>query len=226
VKIKINQLKKEYREGSGTLSVIDSLDAEFPNDCRIAIVGASGIGKSTFLHLLGGLDSPSSGNISYDDIDICSLSNEALSEFRGKHIGFIFQFHHLLPEFTALENVLMPLLIAGVSENSAARDAKEILDAVGLSQRITHRPGELSGGEQQRVAIARSLIARPQVILADEPTGNLDQKTAQEVQELLLSMSRQMKSTLIVVTHNAELARSMDLIYEMKPGGKLILLSK
>lgn len=221
MKISIRNLKKSYREGAGELTVIENLTIDFPPESRIAIVGTSGIGKSTLLHLLGGLDSPSAGSIFYDDVDVFTLSNESLSDFRGKNLGFIFQFHHLLPEFSALENVLMPLLISQVSERDAALIAKDILGLVGLTNRVSHRPGELSGGEQQRVAIARALVARPQVILADEPTGNLDQRTAAEVQQLLLEISQKLKSMLIVVTHNAELARSMDRTYEMLPGGVL-----
>lgn len=221
MKLSVRSLSKSYREGSGRLKVIDSLSVNFPESSRIAIVGSSGIGKSTLLHLLGGLDNPTSGSVSFDEINISQLSSEKLSEFRGKNVGFIFQFHHLLPEFTALENVCMPLLISDVPEKEAKITAGEILGSVGLYERMSHRPGELSGGEQQRVAIARALVTKPKVVLADEPTGNLDQKTAQEVQDLLLSISEELGSTVIVVTHNQDLARSMDITYEMQPGGQL-----
>lgn len=221
MKVNISNLKKSYAESTGQLTVIESLNVEFPTNTCIAIVGASGIGKSTLLHLLGGLDAPTEGKVILDEIDIFSLSNEALSQFRGKNIGFIFQFHHLLPEFTALENIYMPLLITGISEAEASSEAKRMLESVGLSHRATHRPGELSGGEQQRVAIARAMVTRPRMILADEPTGNLDFKTANEIQGVLINATKELKSTLIVVTHNAELARHMDITYEMQPGGNL-----
>jgi lipoprotein-releasing system ATP-binding protein len=224
MQLRLNNLSKKYREGQEGLTVIDSLSIEFASEESVAIEGASGIGKSTLLHLLGGLDKPSSGEVYFDDLDIYSLSHEKLSEFRGKNVGFIFQFHHLLPEFSALENVYMPLLIDDVPEKEAKLLAGEILGSVGLYERQHHRPGELSGGEQQRVAIARALVAKPKIVLADEPTGNLDQKTAAEIQELLLSVCKEIGATLIVVTHNAELARSMDKTYEMLAGGSLRLI--
>lgn len=223
LKISTHNLSKSYQDADRELRVIDSLNVEFPEDQSIAIVGRSGIGKSTLLHLLGGLDRPSTGQILFDGQDIAALSNDALSEFRGRHVGFIFQFHHLLPEFSALENVAMPLIIAGVPEHSALDQARAVLDRVGLSDRVEHIPGKLSGGEQQRVAIARAVVAKPRVILADEPTGNLDVSTAREAQQLLLDINRELHNTLIVVTHSAELADSMDSVVEMQPGGRLTI---
>jgi lipoprotein-releasing system ATP-binding protein len=214
-------LTKRYRDADHDLTILDGVSVEFPERGSVAIVGRSGIGKSTLLHLLGGLDVPTSGGIWYGDTELGSLGNDELSAFRGRYVGFIFQFHHLLPEFTALENVAMPLLISGEGEIQAERRAGEMLERVALSSRADHRPGALSGGEQQRVAIARALVGRPAVVLADEPTGNLDVETANGVQELLLTMNRELGNLLVVVTHSRELAAAMDRTAEMEPGGKL-----
>lgn len=222
MRIRAENLNKSYLDADRELTVISGLNFAFPERGSVAIIGRSGIGKSTLLHLLGGLDTPSSGRVLYDDLVVNELSSDERAAFRAKHVGFIFQFHHLLPEFNARENVAMPLTIAGVSDSEAYRCADELLFRMGLESRLTHRPAQLSGGEQQRVAIARALIAKPRVVLADEPTGNLDVKTALEVQRVVLELNREIGNTMIVVTHNRELAQSMDLVVEMLPGGELV----
>jgi len=222
MKIRTSNLTKRYRDADRDLTILDGLTCEFPERGSVAVIGRSGIGKSTLLHLLGGLDAPTSGQGFYDETDITALDGDALSYFRGRNVGFIFQFHHLLPEFSAVENVAMPLLIAGESEGGAVREAEQLLVKVGLGDRLSHRPGQLSGGEQQRVAIARALVTRPAVVLADEPTGNLDVHTAAAVQELLMKMNRELGNLLVVVTHSGELARAMDRTIEMEPGGNLL----
>jgi lipoprotein-releasing system ATP-binding protein len=176
---------------------------------RIAIVGASGVGKTTLLHILGTLDRPTSGKVFYGGRDVFTQSEKELALFRNREIGFVFQFHHLLPEFTALENTMMPCLIREMSKKEAAARAESILSLVGLKHRLPHKPGELSGGEQQRVAVARALVLEPEVLLADEPTGNLDTKTGEAVFELLQELNRIKGVTLIVVTHNLKLAAGM-----------------
>lgn len=221
MKISTRQLHKSFKDADRDLTILQSLNYDFPENKSIAIVGRSGIGKSTLLHILGGLDRPTSGSITFDGQDICALSADDLARFRGRNVGFVFQFHHLLPEFSALENVAMPLIIGGAAPGQAEDHARQLLELVGLSHRSTHRPGQLSGGEQQRVAMARALITSPSVVLADEPTGNLDIKTAQSVQELLVGIHKELQNTLIVVTHNQELASSMDIVLEMMPGGEL-----
>jgi lipoprotein-releasing system ATP-binding protein len=222
MRIEVKNLTKRYRDADRELTVIEGLSYAFPDKGSVAIIGRSGTGKSTLMHLLGALDSPTSGTVSYDGKAISTLSSDERAAFRAKHIGFIFQFHHLLPEFNALENVALPLVMAGVGEAEANDRSHELLKRVGLAERVSHLPSQLSGGEQQRVAIARALVARPAVILADEPTGNLDITTASEVQKLLLTMNREQGSTLIIVTHNHELARSLDAVVEMHPGGALV----
>lgn len=222
MKIKTKNLTKTFQDAHKTLTVIDDLTCEFPESASIAILGRSGVGKSTFLHVLGGLEYPTKGSVFFDETDISKLRDDELSSFRGEKVGFVFQFHHLLPEFDAVENVMMPLLIAKVSDSEARSRAKEILKGVGLGERLTHRPGELSGGEQQRVAIARAVVSEPPLILADEPTGSLDQSTATEVLELLFSINRRLGNLLVVVTHNSELAQRMDVVLEMQAGGSLL----
>lgn len=235
MRITLKGLTKSYRDGSldrepreqrgaermRELEVLSAVNFEFPERRAIAIVGRSGIGKSTLLHLIGGLDTPSAGSVLYGERDLYAMSDDQRTVFRGECVGFIFQFHHLLPEFTALENAAMPLLIRGVPEDEACDRAGEILRRVGLSHRVRHLPGELSGGEQQRVAIARALVSQPAVLLADEPTGNLDVKTSIEVKSLLLELNRESGAMMIVVTHQSDLAASMDLVLEMQPGGEL-----
>lgn len=221
MKIRLESLTKRYRDADRDLSVIANLSFTFPEQGTVAIVGRSGSGKSTLLHLMGGLDSPSSGAVYFDDESFSGLSVDARAAVRAKKVGFVFQFHHLLPEFTALENVAMPLTISGEGELEAHGQASNLLRQVGLAERANHRPSQLSGGEQQRVAIARALVANPKLILADEPTGNLDVTTASEVQKLLLDAGRQSGRLVVIVTHNLELAASMDYVLEMAPGGKL-----
>lgn len=222
MRIHIENLTKRYQDADRELTVINNLTFAFPEKGSVAIIGRSGTGKSTLMHLLGGLDAPTSGSVKYGDVAVSSLSSDDRAAFRGRNVGFIFQFHHLLPEFSARENVALPLIMHGASDVEANGKAEELLSKVGLSHRMDHLPSQLSGGEQQRVAIARALVARPKVILADEPTGNLDVVTASEVQQLLLDINREYQSTLIIVTHNHELARSMDVVVEMMPGGALM----
>lgn len=176
----------------------------------LAIVGASGVGKSTLLHLIGALDRPSDGRVLYHDFDVFSLDETALAQFRNRKVGFVFQFHHLMPEFSALENTMLPALIARMSRKHAEELARDILAKVGLEDRVLHKPGELSGGEQQRVAVARALILKPEVLLADEPTGNLDEKTGDKIFDLLLGLNAEQGLTTVVVTHNRSLAERMN----------------
>lgn len=222
MRIEVEKLTKRYRDADRELTVIDNLTFTFPDKGSVAIIGRSGTGKSTLMHLLGALDSPTSGCVRYGGAVISAMSSDERAAFRAKNIGFIFQFHHLLPEFNALENVSLPLIMSGVGETEALERSGALLDKVGLAARKTHLPSQLSGGEQQRVAIARALVARPAVVLADEPTGNLDLTTASEIQRLLLEINREQGSTLIIVTHNHELARSLDMVVEMHPGGALV----
>jgi len=226
MQIRLQGLTKSYQDADRQLTVIRDLSFSFPAKGSVAIIGRSGIGKSTLMHMLGGLDIPTLGSVFYDEIEVSALSSDERAAFRAQKVGFIFQFHHLLPEFSAVENVAMPLTISGVKDETALELAAGLLDRMGLRSRVSHRPSQLSGGEQQRVAIARALIAKPRVVLADEPTGNLDVSTAAEVQSIVLELNRELGNTLIVVTHNQELARSMDLVVEMMPGGKLVSVAK
>jgi lipoprotein-releasing system ATP-binding protein len=184
----------------------------------LAIVGASGVGKSTFLHIIGGLERPTTGSVRYGDLDVYGLDPERIARFRNERVGFVFQFHHLLPEFTALENVMLPALIRRMDREDAAKTAAAILGDVGLGARLHHRPGELSGGEQQRVAVARALALGPDVVLADEPTGNLDSHTGEAVHELLKQLNREKGTTFIIVTHNDKLALRADRVLRMAEG--------
>ena len=191
------------------MEVLKGLDLTFSKGEKAAIVGASGVGKTTLLHVLGTLDRPTSGRVIYEGKDIYALNEKDLALFRNREIGFVFQFHHLLPEFNALENTMMPCLIQGIPQREAASRAEAILTLVGLQDRLPHKPGELSGGEQQRVAVARALVLEPKVLLADEPTGNLDTKTGESVFDLLQELNQIKKVTLIVVTHNLKLAEKL-----------------
>ena len=207
--------------GPVELPVLDGIDLDIQAGEMLAIVGASGVGKSTLLHIVGGLDRPTSGKVYYGDIDVFGLDNGQLSRFRNARVGFVFQFHHLLPEFSALENVMMPGLIRRMDREEAADAAKRLLTDVGLGARLLHRPGELSGGEQQRVAVARALMLKPDVVLADEPTGNLDMHTGESVHDLLLGINKQQGITFVIVTHNDKLALRADRVLRMTEG-KLI----
>ena len=205
-----NDLSKVYQEGRLSTPVLQGVNLSVNQGELLAIVGTSGSGKSTLLHLLGALDAPTTGNIVFNGKDIHQLSSKQQSKWRNQELGFVYQFHHLLSEFSALENVAMPLLIAGESIKSAQKKATELLDRVGLSERIQHRPSELSGGERQRVAIARALINKPSLVLADEPTGNLDAKSAESVYQLLKELNTEFGTAFIVVTHDQQLANKLD----------------
>jgi lipoprotein-releasing system ATP-binding protein len=207
--VQARAVDKRYVDGPRVVRVLAGLDLDVQPGDRIAIVGESGVGKSTLLHLLGALDRPNAGRIVFDGRDVFDGSEAEMAAFRNREIGFVFQFHHLLGDFTALENVMLPSLIARESRAAARARATELLERVGLSHRLGHRPGELSGGEQQRVAVARALARRPRLLLADEPTGNLDPATGEGVQQLLLELNRECGSALVVATHSARLAAAM-----------------
>ena len=207
--IQVRQLFKFYGNGTKRVEVLKGVDLTFLRGEKAAIVGASGVGKTTLLHVLGTLDRPTSGKVLYEGKDITTLNEKDLALFRNRQIGFVFQFHHLLPEFNALENTMMPCLIQGIPKMEAASRAEAILALVGLKERLSHKPGELSGGEQQRVAVARALVLEPKVLLADEPTGNLDTRTGESVFDLLLELNQIKEVTLIVVTHNLKLAEKL-----------------
>jgi lipoprotein-releasing system ATP-binding protein len=219
--VAVTGLVKSYRTNTGRLEVLHGLDLAVERGEMLAIVGASGVGKSTLLHVLGGLDALDAGTVKVGDAEFDRMSDEARVSFRNQHVGFVFQFHHLLPEFTALENVEMPLRIAGRPADERRTRAEHLLDRVGLTPRISHRPGALSGGEQQRVALARALVSHPMLLLADEPTGNLDEGTAHDLQALLREMHQEHGLTSIIVTHNPALAASCDRTLRLE-GGRLI----
>ncbi len=205
-----------------TLNVLKGVTITIDEGEIISIVGASGAGKTTLLHILGTLDRASSGTLEINKINISTLSDKKLAEFRNKNIGFVFQFHHLLPEFTALENVCIPAYIAGTSESVAEAKAKELLTFLGLAERMDHKPNELSGGEQQRVAVARALINNPAVVLADEPSGNLDSATAKELHQLFFTLREKFNQTFVIVTHNEELANMADRKLVMRDGNIVV----
>jgi lipoprotein-releasing system ATP-binding protein len=217
--IRVEGLSKVYQSGGSDLVVFSGVNLAIARGEMLALVGESGAGKSTFLHLLGGLDRPSSGTIYYGSTEISGLSDSAQADFRNREIGFVWQIHYLLPEFTAQENVMMPLLIRGCSRSQAASESLARLDEVGLRARSSHRAGELSGGEQQRVVLARALVGRPQVLLADEPTGNLDFRTGEMIFELLADLHRSHQLTSVFVTHNLSFARRCGRVLAMENGG-------
>jgi lipoprotein-releasing system ATP-binding protein len=214
-------LNKTYVVGSQRLHVLCDLSLSVERGEMVAVVGASGVGKSTLLHLLGGLDRMDSGSITVGDTNIAEMTEESLTIFRNRHVGFVFQFHHLLPEFTALENAEMPLRIARVNPNEARARATTVLQHLGLGDRLAHRPAMLSGGEQQRVAVARALVTEPSVLLADEPTGDLDERTAEALHALLREMHKAHELSSVIATHNMQLAASCDRILRLE-GGRLI----
>jgi lipoprotein-releasing system ATP-binding protein len=207
--IQLNNLSKTFIKDGNRIEVLKSLDFTITRGESLAILGVSGAGKSTLIHILGTLDHPTSGTVLFDDIDVFQWDKKKLAEFRNKTIGFVFQFHNLLPEFNSLENTMMPALIHGLPYRKARERAAAILREVGLGDRLTHKPGELSGGEQQRVAVARALVMEPEIILADEPTGNLDSETGKKIEDILLDLNRTKRITLVVVTHNRTLADKM-----------------
>ena len=212
--IKVSHVNKFY----GALQVLKDVSLEINTAEVVAIVGASGAGKTTLLQLMGTLDKPTDGKIYINQTEVAALSDKKLSAFRNKNIGFVFQFHHLLPEFTAIENICLPALIAGLSKKEANQKAQELLSLLGLSNRAEHKPAELSGGEQQRVAVARALVNEPAVILADEPSGNLDSNNAHELHKLFFTLREQLKQTFVIVTHNKDLAHMSDRQLLMQDG--------
>jgi len=218
VLLRADNLKKVFRSGNSDLVLFDGLSLEVQTGEMLAIVGESGTGKSTLLHILGALDRASEGDVYFAKVRLGSLSEEGAAEFRGRELGFVWQFHYLLPEFTAWENVAMPLLMRGIGQRAAEQQALQWLQEVGLRDRASHRSGELSGGEQQRVALARALITRPKVLMADEPTGDLDNRTAETVFNLIAKLHRDYRLTSLIVTHNLGFARQCDRVLRLERG--------
>ncbi len=216
--IACRQLAKRYKDGQLETPVLSNVNLTVNAGDRIAIVGSSGSGKSTLLHLLGGLDAPTSGDIEVLGQSLADLSVRKLSKLRNQSLGFVYQFHHLLPEFSAVENVAMPLVIGGQKPADAKAEAEKLLEKVGLGHRLSHKPSELSGGERQRAALARALITQPACLLADEPTGNLDHRTAEGIFDLIMELNQQMNTALVIVTHDRQLAARMDTAYTLMDG--------
>jgi lipoprotein-releasing system ATP-binding protein len=216
--IAASNLTKSFTDGGLETHVLESINLTVNKGDRLAIVGSSGSGKSTLLHILGGLDSPTQGEVLVSGQNIHAMKSHAASRLRNQQLGFVYQFHHLLPEFTAVENVAMPLVIGGQTPKAAQQQSRELLDRVGLGHRLEHKPGELSGGERQRAALARALITKPACLLADEPTGNLDHRTAQSIFDLLLELNTDLGTALVIVTHDTELAAKMDKVSTLMDG--------
>jgi lipoprotein-releasing system ATP-binding protein len=216
--VTVTALNKRYQVGAQTIHVLRDLELRVEEGEMVAVVGASGVGKSTLLHLLGGLDRPDGGTIAIGEVAVTGLADRELVAFRNRHVGFVFQFHHLLPEFSAVENAEMPLRIARVPLAAARPRAVQLLERVGLGERLTHRPGMLSGGEQQRVAVARALVTKPALLLADEPTGDLDEDTADALHRLLRDMHREHGLTSVIATHNPRLAAACDRVLRLETG--------
>jgi len=216
--IQCQSLSKQFVDGQLKTDVLSDINLTINQGDKLAIVGSSGSGKSTLLHLLGGLDQPSSGSVTLHGQNINTLSIKALSKLRNQSLGFVYQFHHLLPEFSALENVAIPLVIGGMTPNQAKHKAEKLLNKVGLNHRLIHKPSELSGGERQRAALARALITEPDCLLADEPTGNLDQRTAQGIFDLILELNDSLKTALVIVTHDNGLAAQMGQVLTLRDG--------
>jgi len=216
--LQAQNLGRTYSQGDLSVNVLRGVSLQIAKGERVGIIGSSGSGKSTLLHLLGGLDTPTTGVVTIAGQDVSGLNQAKRGRLRNRCVGFVYQFHHLLPEFSAMENVSMPLLIGGKSKTDAAHAATELLERVGLGQRLRHKPAELSGGERQRAAIARALVNRPKVVLADEPTGNLDEDTAARVYELLLELNRDLGTSFLVVTHDTGLAAKMDRVLQLSHG--------
>lgn len=216
--IEARDLTKIYKTAASEVVVFEGVNLTVERGRLVAIIGPSGAGKSTLLHLFGGLDTPTRGEVLFKNRNISQLSGQELARFRNRHVGFVFQFHHLLPEFTALENTMMPKLIRGDARDETERDARQILDRVGLGHRLDHKVGEVSGGEQQRIAIARALIGKPELLLADEPTGNLDHRTGETIFQMIRELHAERGLTSVIVTHNERIAMQCDQVWELDAG--------